>query len=437
VFISNAITKLTTEGFFGSVAKIIGGNFLTSIISLVTSVFIARWTSPYELGSWNLVLLVSVYAPIIQFGVFNGLNRELPYFTGKGENEAALHLARASYAWCLVLSLVSAAVTAAFALYYWTMQRHDKALTALAIGVIVVCLWPAQYLTVTYRTSSDFGRLAGRNSVVALIGVPLTLLVFWFGYVGLMARAVLLAVLGVVALYFRRPVAVLPKWDGAALVQLARIGLPIWVLGQLGIFFLTLDRIVLSSSPLALGFLSISIQASTFAGMIPIAITMVLYPQMVQKYGSTHSAMEALKIVNSGAALATGLGALTALCGWLLVPVFIELLLPAYAPGTRAAQWACLTGLAMGLSVYNNIFNVIRRQDLYLISLTIGLAVFFGAWFGLTRQLGQAPLESAVQSLLAANLAMSVASAILSRLACLHHDRKAAISLAPSIGSLS
>lgn len=424
--ISNAINKLTGSSFIGSVAKIIGGNFLTSIISLVTSVFVARWTSPYELGSWNLVLLISVYAPIIQFGVFNGLNRELPYFTGRGERETALHLARASFSWCLVLCVVSAVLTALFALYYWTVQRGDLALTALSIGAIVVCLWPAQFLTVTYRTSSDFGRLASRNSVVALIGVPLTLLVFWFGYRGLMARAVLLAVFSVLALYFRRPVVVRPQWDKCALAQLARVGLPIWVLGQLGIFFLTLDRIVLSASPLTLGYLSIANQASTFAGMIPIAITMVLYPQMVQKYGETHSAVAALNIVKSGAALATGLGALTALCGWFLVPVFIELLLPAYTPGIPAAQWACLTGLAMGLSVYGNVFNVIRRQDLYLISFGIGLAVFFGAWSALTGPLGQAPLESAVQSMLAANLSMAVASAITSRLACLHHDRKLA-----------
>lgn len=422
--IIKTIQRFRVSTFVNSIAKVVGGNFVTSVISLVTSVFVARWTTPYDLGLWNLALLVTIYAPVLQLGVFNGLNRQLPLFVGKGDRDTALDMAAGAYAWCLVLALFSVVATVLVALFLWATGRGTLGWTAVAIGIIVVCLWPSQYLTVTYRTGSEFGRLATRNTIVALISVPLTLLVLWFGYLGLMARAVLLAGFSLVSLYFKRPVVTLPKWDRSVLLSLGKVGMPIWVLGQLGVFFLTLDRVVLADSPLLLGYFSISIQAGTFAGMVPLAITMVMYPQMVQRYGETGNAMAVWAIGRNGALMATALGILAGICGWVLIPFFIGHLLPAYLPGTEAAQWACLGGIALGFSVYNNVYNVIQRQDLYLFALGIGLVVFFGAWFVLTRHFAFDKLVSAVQSMLVANLVMSCSSTLITRWACVQHDRK-------------
>ena len=421
--LKNVLQKLTPGAFLNSVAKVVGGNAVTSLISLITSVFVARWTTPYEMGLWNLALLVSIYAPVLQMGVFNGLNRQLPYFLGKGDHDTALSMAAVSYAWCLVLTVASLVMTLLAALLFLLRGETLHSYGALAIGLIVTASWMTQYLTVTYRTSAEFGRLAGRNTVVAFISVPLTLLVLALGYIGLMMRAVLVALLGVASLLYRRPVRVAPVWNRALFLHLCKIGMPIWFLGQLGVFFLTLDRIMLADSPLNLGYFSISIQASAFASMIPIAITMVMYPQMVHAYGESNQAMPAWRLARKGALTASALGAVAALSGWLLIPHFIELLVPAYQPGARAAQWACLSGLAMGFSVYNNIFNVIGRQDIYLLSLAVGLAVFFSAWH-LLRAAGQGEIVGAVQSMLLANFIMSIASMLLSRVACVLHDQR-------------
>lgn len=423
--------SFTLGTFLDSVAKVVGGNVVVSLIGLVTSVFVARWTTPYELGLWNLVLLVSIYSPVLQLGVFNGLNRQLPYYIGRGEQGRAHDMAAAAYAWCLLLTVLSALATACFALGYWWQGQTRNSMTALAIGLIITGSWATQYLTVTYRTSAEFGRLAARNTVVALIGTPLTLLVMVWAYLGLMARAVLIALLGAASLFVRRPVRVAPRWNRALLLQLCKIGMPIWLLGQLGVFFLTLDRLVLADSPLDLGYFSISIQASAFASMVPTAITMVMYPQMVQTYGQTHHALATWRIGMKGALAATALGALAAVAGWLIIPFFIEWLLPAYQPGTRAAQWACLTGLAMGFSVYNNVFNVIQRQDVYLLSLGMGLLVFFLAWHLLSGPAGPGALVAAVQSMLLANVGMSLSSTLLSRMVCIRHDRRAGTEVAP------
>lgn len=433
--LARSLGRFKLDTFLHSVAKVVGGNAVVSLIGLVASIFVARWTPPYQLGLWNLVLLVTIYVPVIQLGVFNGLNRQLPYFIGRGERAEALRMAEVAFAWCLVLMTLSALLTVPVVIHFWFNGDHLRAWTALAVGLIVTLSWPTQFYTVTYRTSAEFGRLAARNTIVAVVGAPLTLLVMAFGYLGLIIRAVFLAALAVVALYYKQPMRVKAVWERGVLLQLGKVGMPIWVLGQLGVFFLTLDRIMLADSPLSLGYYVIAVQASTFAGMVPTAITMVMYPQMVQKYGESHNALEIWNIAGRGAAAAVGLGFVSALCGWLLVPYFIAYLVPAYQPGTRAAQWACLTGVVMGFSVYNNVFNVIQRQDIYLISWVTGLAVFFSSWYVLIHFVGQVDTVAAVQAMLLAILIMSLAAMLLSRIVSLQHDRRRAVAIAAGVAT--
>ena len=300
----------------------------TNFISLVTNVLVARWTEPYNMGVWNIALLFTVYSPALQLGVLNGLNRELPYLIGTGDKEKSLNMARASYAWCLILSVLSILVAVGFVIWFWYRGQEKECYTSIAIGVMIVCSWLSLYFTTTYRTHAEFGRLAKNTTLVALVGVAFTLFVWRFGYFGLMIRAALLAILGVVALYCKRPIPVRPKWDTALLLHLVRVGLPIWFLGVMASFFMTMDRLVLAKSPQSLGYYTAAIQVGSFVSMIPIAFTMVLYPQMSHRYGETHNAMEVWKIAKQGAIGATVLGGVAGICGWLLLPGFVQILLP-------------------------------------------------------------------------------------------------------------
>ena len=303
-----------------SVFKVITGTFATSVISLVTSIFVARWTTPYDLGVWNAALLVTVYTPTLQLGVFNGLNRELPYFLGAGDKTKAQSMAESAYAWSLLLTAASVVLTGAAAA--WFEYHHQRVLcyTAMAVGANVVCYWMTGYLTTTYRTHAEFGRLAQNTVMVAIVGAALLPLVWLFRYEGILLKASLISMLGVCALYFRRPMPVRPRWDYFTISHLARVGIPIWVAGQVASFFVSLDRLVLVKSPQLLGYFTVAIQVAAFARAIPIAFTMVLYPQMAHKYGETHNAMDIWHIAKLGAIGACFFGFVAGCCGWLLVP---------------------------------------------------------------------------------------------------------------------
>lgn len=408
--------------YFKSFIKVISGNLATTFISLVTSILVARWIIPSDMGVWNLAMLVSAYSPALQLGVFNGLNRELPHLIGAGNKEKAFDMASVSYSWCLILAATSVLVTLIFTCWFWYQGQIKYCHIAMAMGTIVSCSWLTLYLTTTYRTFAEFGRLAKNSTLVALVGLALVILVWRYGFNGLITRAALLAILGAAALYYKRPILVRPRWEKSLLLDLVRVGLPIWFLGQLDTFFMMLDRLFLANSTQLLGYYTTAIQIETFVCMIPIGFTIVLYPQMAHKYGETHKAMDIWRIATKGAVAASALGIIAGISGWLLIPRFVEVLIPKYIPGTNAAQWAALIGLARGLSVYNNVYNVIKRQDIYLVCLAIGLTTFVGGWLLLTRALSQPRMIASIQSMLLATLIMSISSAILSRLICRSHD---------------
>jgi len=416
------IPNFGISGSVKSVMQVIFGNASASLISLVASFLVARWTRPYDMGVWNVALLVAVYAPILQLGVFNGLNRELPYLIGAGRKEQATAMAQTAYYWALILVGISLVASWIVAISFYLKGQVKISHTILALGVVVSTSWASFYYTTTYRTHSEFGRLAKNTTLVAIIGVPLAFLVFQWGYSGLLFRAAALAVLGVLALYLYRPMPVRPSWNKTSFFQMAKVGVPIWLVGQLGAFFISLDRLLLAHTPELLGFFTIAIQVGMFVRNIPIAFTLVLYPQMAHKYGETHNATEIWHIAKNGAILAVILGTFAGILGYLVLPKFVELFLPNYLPGVPAARWASFLGGAMGLYVFDNIYNIIGRQDVYVANWFFGVSLFFVCWHTSTHLLGQSKMIAAAQSMFFATLGMAFLSMVMSYRICRRHD---------------
>jgi O-antigen/teichoic acid export membrane protein len=405
-----------------SVAVFFTGNLGVTAITVAGSLLVTRWTDPYHMGLWNFALVVVTYLSGLQLGVFNGLNRQLPYFSGRGDADRRTQLAGVAYAWAGMLSLASAACVALAAAYFLHRGDLDSLGTSLAIGTVLAASWSFQYLTVSYSAHSQFGRLSRKSMFVALVGLPLTLLVKAFGYTGLLVRAALLALAGSLTLYAGRPLPVRARWDRAMFVELVRIGFPIWLLGQLNALFMTLDRLVLADSPQTLGYYSVAAQFAMMSTMVPTAFSAVLYPQMSRRYGETHVAMDlwrtALQTCAWAALAALGVGVVSCL----LIPPFVRIVLPAYVPGIEAAQWASFAGLALALSVFGNVFNVLGRQRTYLLAAAAGVLTFFCTWFALTRMLQRPPATAAAQSMLIGSFATSLCSAGLSLITCRRHD---------------
>jgi len=64
-----------------------------------------------------------------------------------------------------------------------------------------------------------------------------------------------------------------------------------------------------------------------------------------------------------------------AIVGALLLPVIIPLLLPKYIDGIKAAQWMLFVPAVSSFGALNNIYNVVKKQKWYFVSLVTGALV--------------------------------------------------------------
>ena len=81
------------------VGALVGGNLAGKLLRMAGGVLQARYAAPQVLGLFNGIGLVLGYAPFLQLGILNGLNRELPYYVGKGDRKRVMELAAAAQAW--------------------------------------------------------------------------------------------------------------------------------------------------------------------------------------------------------------------------------------------------------------------------------------------------------------------------------------------------
>ena len=96
-----------------------GGNIVSSILRMAGGVLQARFVVPDVLGLFSGIGLVQGYTRFLQLGILNGLNRELPYYYGKGDHQRVRALAAVALAWALMLGTVVAVALCGVAGWCW------------------------------------------------------------------------------------------------------------------------------------------------------------------------------------------------------------------------------------------------------------------------------------------------------------------------------
>ena len=69
--------------------QFLNSTIVLQIVSLLTGLLAYRYITPEYLGIWATFTTFTTIAPILRLGIPNGMNRELPYYLGRGETEKA------------------------------------------------------------------------------------------------------------------------------------------------------------------------------------------------------------------------------------------------------------------------------------------------------------------------------------------------------------
>ena len=371
------------------ISALAGGNILSAVFRMAGGLLQARCVNPTTLGTFGSIGLWLGWSRFLQLGIFNGLNRELPYYFGKGDGQRARELAATGRTWAVFLGLLVGAGFLGKAL--WCGLRGDG---ELAVGwgayavLAFIFFYATQYLAVTYRTAHDFARLSLANVVQNGLGLVLVLTVYWFGFNGLCLRAVLAGLVGLAMLHAWQPIRVGCEWKFSHFRHILVIGFPIFVVGELGgsLWMLvdsTLVNLYLKERGLGL-YNMVTVARDTFE-ILPLAMGQIMYPRMTEHYGRTHDLPSTMTMVIKPAiAVVAGMVPLV-IAGWILAGPVTRLVLPKYVDAVPAMQWSLLLPLVMSFSTVNNVYNICRRQALYAVVILLSMASYAGTLMWLAR----------------------------------------------------
>lgn len=365
---------------------------LAQLAMLVGGLVVARVLGPTDYGLWNALQLIAVYGAYASFGLHGAVNREVPIYRGRGDEEKIARMRNASLGATLGVAALLGGGVLGYAL--WNGQRLDPNLLmgVLFMAGIVGLQQFSEFFDVLFRSANDFATVGRLRLYRTLTEMALAVaLVSALSFVGrLLAAAVTWVVLIGYAMS-RNPFPIRPSWDPGEVGRLIRLGLPLLAVDILYGIVTSVDRLMIARylDRTALGYYSVGLMAISFLSVVPRVVWEILYPRFGERFGESEdpAALERLVVVPL-----TGIAMVMALLLGvvvILLPLGVTIALPRYMPGVDAAR--LLVGGSFFLSLVagpgNFIHTITPRQTplLLIFGAGLGLAVAFN---GLALSLG-------------------------------------------------
>lgn len=342
----------------GVLLRFSAASTLNSVITMLASFVIMRWVDPEHLGLWQSLLLIQTYATIAQLGVFNGLNRELPYRLGKGDSTAVEFVSAGQ---AFAYSVVGLLTVGAF---ISIIPSNDPQVRYVLPAVFLSsgCHIYMQFLGATYRASRSFRKLTIIYLVEATAGVATLPLVYFLHYPGLPLRYLALGAIALTVRHRWRPYPVKSRFDLKKLGTLLAVGLPLYALAYLLSISSTLPQVILLSqgSVEMVGIYAPAAAMTTLMTMVPGSIAQYVYPHMSHRLGATGDPGSLWPIAWRSSLVFMAFSVPVLLILVFLFPPMIEAFLPKYVPAIPAIKWTLISGFFLGSSISISALNSLK-----------------------------------------------------------------------------
>jgi len=352
--------NIKTGFIFGS------ASLWSTAITTVVGIVMIKWIEPSELGIWQSISIIQLYIPFLEFGIPNGLNRELPYLYGKGEQDKASSQAQTALSYMLLVSYILLGLT--FLSFIWLYLKNVE--LKLIAGVAVVGLMSSftayqRYLTVTFRSSQSFiilSKIYVYKSVFQLVFFPI---VYFWDYYGLLIYSFLITVVHVGLMHYNRPIVLPPIFNKVHFKTLSKVGLPVFGIGYLRGVGNSFSRLLLLKygGVLSVGLFTPVSAVASMLSVFPGIMSNYLFPKMSYTLGRTDSVKTfwplILKI--NGSFLLLGSGICTFI--WFTIPIVINSYFNNYADSIQAIKIYSVSALFLGTFVSHDVFYAIKAYN--------------------------------------------------------------------------
>lgn len=354
---------------------------------LVVNLVVARWVGPDEFGVWNALNLLLLYGVVVSLGVPNGMNRDVPIYMGRQDNENAASLIQNSF-WFTLL-VISGGGCVITLVSFSSLVKVEFQSSLHWMGLLFASWMLYQFFQLRLKCLIRFHLMSMQQIVFAVL-LPLLVLPLAYiwrvpGYViGQALTAVILCILIASVTSFRPSLTL----DWSVLRPLIKAGFPIMVAGLLYSLLTTVDRWMTLKflGVEQLGHYTLAILCVSVLSLFPAVIGQQMYPRMAFRYGETHDIHSLQPLVIKQSLIATAVTLPVVLATYILLPYLVQYILPDYAIGIIPAR-ILLVGIAFiplagGVA---NFLNTVNKQMYYLIVQALAVALNFGFSFLLVK----------------------------------------------------
>jgi len=399
---NSRLFNIKLSSFGKVIVRFASAQIVSNSLRLISGFLVVRFIEPELYGQFSGIGIYMGYILLGHGGIINGLGRELPYELGRKNDTYARELASSVYVLSVIICIIASLLFLTFGIKKFIDSNTTTALIYLAYTVIGgLYLLNKQFLPTLYRTNKDFDSLSKQNILVGLANLLTIVLVYFFSIYGLIARGVFLALWEFFLLYKNKPYKLTFSYHVNHFKILFKTGIPIFMVGYVNVLWQTVMNNIIFSAGGALmyGFYALSSILQGAVGVIPASFGQVIYPRMSIMFGEGKTISYILKANIKPLFFQFAIMSGISVAGAFLLPIIIPLILPKYTGGILAAQWMLFVPVAQSFGALNNIYNVIKKQQWYFVSLLTGAIV--GSLFVYFKvQLGDFQLEYFPQGIL-------------------------------------
>lgn len=352
----------TTNSKIKDFIKIYFGTFISLIIGFLKSFVVAKLLGPTQFGLWKIIELVQTYGPILNLGIGNGVNREIPYWKAKEEATCVENITNTGF-YSLVFTNIVCVI-----LFYLVGSIYQDKLTRFAVQISGLILAFSQlywFQMVLQYSNKQFSKASIFLIINAFVSLLLTiLLVYQYKIYGQLIALTITPLIMLLIIQISLKTNYRFNYDRKVFKRIVSIGFPIMLVGILHAVVYSIDRILILHyfDLTSLGYYGLGIMLLTFLSAVPDSVSKIIYPRINEYVGRYENAIDMDEIVIYPAIALTIFMPIIISVAIIILPYFVDLFLPQYREGIFAAQV-----LIIGLGVNGvNILHAIMKQKLYL-----------------------------------------------------------------------
>lgn len=364
------INKIKNNKLIMNITMLGSATLLNAILTFLVGILTRNLLGPEQYGYWLIVSLIFTFAPILQLGTLNAMNREIPYFIARSNFTRIKEIRELTYSFIFRFPFILVIIMFVISIILlFSNLEYEYKIGLLMASVIAFLSFISGYVETYYKSEQNF-KIASRLISIRIISqaVITLVLVYLLGYTGLYFGMFFSFIIEIMLGKKIIPKSI-KRYSLNDYKDLIRIGFPILVVGLVWNIMIATDRIIISFflTPEDLGNYGIGMLVFSAMMLFPQVLSQVFYPKIVQLV-SLKEFSKIKKYYWKVNILLAVIMLLIVSIVYFLMPFFIKWFMPEYVEGIKATQ-ILLIGI-YPLTLVNlaaNYFNSTNNQKPYLI----------------------------------------------------------------------